>query len=249
MRLLLDTYSLLTRVGVAGIVFLPPLLVLAYHFPELRVYNHESGFEALLLSSSVLGVIMFLVGALVRSHCRKGEKGLIEKLGGWPTSVLLRHSDWRLDPHTKRRYHHTLTELLPSVKMPIADEEMEDTKEADKVYSAHIRRLRALTRDKSRYPLVFKELTNYGFARNLYLCRTNALLLLGGSLILHTRLVWRGTGLSVVTVTDWGVYGFLSVLVMLWVFFIDVEFVKGPAYDYAERLLETLDIMDVPQKS
>jgi hypothetical protein len=193
----------------------------------------------------------FLLSQLARDAGKKGEKALFERWGGMPSVAILRHRDSRLDTITKARYHKNLTKLVQGVKAPTAAEEEANPSSSDQTYTAWSTYLRVATRDTKKYPLVFKELVNYGYRRNLWGLRrmgtiTSACASGIGGLWLYLQYTRTGSisqellGACMVSLL------FLS----LWAFRFSSDWVRIPADAYAERLVEAIDTIDAkPSKA
>ena len=93
---------------------------------------------------------------------------------------MLRQSDETLDLQTKRRYHSRAEALIEGMRLPSPEEEQASPKDADEKYESVVRYLLANTRDSSKFALLLKENTAYGFRRNLYGLKSAGLALLVG---------------------------------------------------------------------
>src|SRR5208282_1226938 len=60
----------------------------------------------------------FLLSQLVRDRGKSKERWLFERWNGKPTTAMLRHSDTRLNLHTRGRYHARLSSMLPEISLP-----------------------------------------------------------------------------------------------------------------------------------
>jgi len=88
--------------------------------------------------------------------------------GGKPSTVKLRHRDTTNQrPHERTLPRHRASAAARS-QVPNATEETADPVAADSVYEAFGDFLRERTRDTKKCRLVFEELMNYGFRRNLW---------------------------------------------------------------------------------
>jgi hypothetical protein len=87
-------------------------------------------------------------------------------MGGWPTTLWLRHACDFLQPQTLTRYHAYLTASVPGLQLPSAEDEARDNDSADLAYSSAVKWLQERCRGKD-FPLVEKENAEYGFRRNL----------------------------------------------------------------------------------
>jgi hypothetical protein len=169
---LLDPYAREARLFPAAIACAP----LIWHFPLFSGSLGPSPANGVALVL-VLAAAMFLASSLSRTLGKSAESRLLAAWGGWPTTILLRHADDRIDPVTKARYHSALS-ALTKMPFPGAQEERTDKKGADDVYRsatlALIERERSRTQGRS---LVHRENAAYGFRRNLFGFRKPALVL------------------------------------------------------------------------
>jgi len=146
------------------IIFLPVWIAVVSWFPGFSIGNLISGVAIWV----ALGMLASQVG---RDQGKKKEAMLFQKWGGAPATYMLRHSDPRLNSVTRRRYHAKLGELLPSLRMPTAEEEAASPAAADEEYESCVHYLREKTRDRKRFELLFSENVGYGFRRNLWAMR------------------------------------------------------------------------------
>jgi hypothetical protein len=183
----------------------------------------------------------FLLSQLARDEGKKGENQLYEQWGGMPSVAIFRHRDKRLDPITKARYHKTLSTLVKA-KAPSPAEEEKDPATADQTYTAWSNYLRVNTRDTKMYPLLFDELVQYGYRRNLWGLRPVGITTSALSAI--TAAAWCYYGRR--TKGSWspetaGAAGLALVFLLLWAFRFTADWVRIPADAYGERLAETTD--------
>jgi hypothetical protein len=175
-----------------------------------------------------------------RDQGKRKETDLFNLWGGKPTTVKLRHRDQTINVHTKARYHAAGQTLMPTLPFPVAKDEAADPRAADAIYEAFGDLLRDRTRDAKQFPLVFEELMNYGFRRNLWgwkplgvALSAMVLLLLGGLLFLAFSGGTAPTSLLIgAIVVDAGFLGF-------WLASVNPSWVRIAADAYAERLLES----------
>ena len=120
-----------------------------------------SGIVVTLISSS--GV--YLAAVMGGLPGKRIEKGLWEKQGGRPTVRFLQHGNNEFNRFTRQRIHAKLIDL--GLDVPSANQEEEEPKTAIAKWESCVEALIQKTRDKNRFPLVFNNLTAYGFHRNL----------------------------------------------------------------------------------
>jgi hypothetical protein len=231
-----DAYTIRARYLPALLVALPLGAALLAWFPN--------GFTVLKPFSVLFGLWggAALVEQIGRDFGKRKEPGLFDRWGGKPTTRRLRHGDANNEVLLARR-HALLQRLLPDLRLPSPEDERRDPAAADKVYETCINFLREATRDKAKFPLVFEELCNYGFRRNLWGMKPFGLAI---SL----------TGLAALTVPSLIDYFRLSLLppllpatalladaamLLAWLFIIRPDWVRMTAEAYTDRLLESLE--------
>ena len=220
-----DTYTFLARVS--------PLLVLI--FPAvLAVFAWAPNGFTLPTTLTAVGMfvaVSFFAAQLGRDNGVALQKRLWFTWGGPPTTQLLRHRN-HPNPHVLARYHKKLAFLL-GTPLPTAKEEQLAPEEADKLYDAATALLRQKTRDLKAFPLVFKELTNYGFRRNLYGCRRSGILI-----SFLSTLAIALAALIEANVEHWVHCMIAASFFAFWVLRVNSGWVKIPAFAYAKSLLE-----------
>ena len=230
-----DIYSLKARVYPCSIVLLPCLLLAIFYITNIEAYYHY------LTSFIGIGVFSFVLAQIGRDQGKKKEKKLFEHWGGKPTNMILRHSNNHLDVHTKKRFHTKLEQVIPEMKIPTPEEELEDLYAADCIYDSCTKYLISKTRDTNKYHLLFKENINYGFRRNLWGMKAWALTIIVGCLIIHAVIATeKFTTFETPNTTDWLLLATLVIISMFWLFTVNKEWIKVTAFAYAERLHETL---------
>lgn len=231
-----DTYSLKARVYPCLIVLLPIFLLAIIYVTNIKLYFHY------ITSFVSFGVFSFLLAQIGRDNGKLKEKELFEYWGGKPTSMILRHSNDYLDSHTKNRLHSRLTQTIPNIKIPTNEEEQENRQAADKIYDSCTKYLISKTRDSNKYHLLLNENINYGFRRNLWGMKTWALpIIFICMFILLLTATKTFTTIETINNGDYILFSIYTLLIMIWIFIIKKDWIKLPAFAYAERLFETLD--------
>ncbi|MYF28111.1 MAG: hypothetical protein F4169_04485 [Gammaproteobacteria bacterium] len=235
---LIDPYELKARV-LPALIHISPLLPLFIGVPILNADVTGSGTLATLL---FLAFTVLLSNA-VRPLGKRLENRLIDDWGGLPTTILLRYSDTSINLETKKRYHVALEVLLAKSEWPTVETERANPKMADAVYESAIDALRERTRDRDKYRLVFAELANYGFARNLRGGRPIGLILAALLLILDVTVIAGNEWLTQLASPLLWHFGTLCALVFVVVLltFFGNRFVREAGDNYARALLATLD--------
>lgn len=182
---LFDRYSLNARVKPAFLLFLPVVVMVYVLFEPSRTLG--GSILTLLLS---FGVVAFAANQM-STHGNLLQEKLFAKWGGAPSTIILRHSDSRLDRNTKQRYKLALEGLIPNFKAPTEAEEKADPRAADEMYDSAASYLREHTRDAKKFALILNENIEYGFSRNLLACKPMGLFLSIACLALSLALFWK----------------------------------------------------------
>jgi len=157
-----DAYGRQARLLPALLLLFPLFVTVAIWFPAL--YQTAAG----LIGLAVACGVTVLFGHLSRERGRRQERLLFATWGGKPTTIWLRFRDANLDHHTKTRYGEFLQGKIRGWKAPSEDEEKRDPTGVDARYDTAVKWLLEYTRNRKRFPLVFKENISYGFRRNLF---------------------------------------------------------------------------------
>ena len=235
---LIDRYDRVARLypvylAVAPAIFL--IVVLALGAPEWW---------------SRLGAIAVAIGAPLfvvqfgRSAGKRKEAALFAWRGGAPALTLLRHRSPTSNPVTLER-RHRLVEAATGVHLPTAEEERANPDAADGAYQSAVNSLKELTRDRGRFPLVFNELVNYGFRRNLWGLKPFGVSLAAASAASSAViLLWE-----VLADIRWSPaapalsLGVSIVVLGVWSAVVTPPWVNQTAEAYAERLLASAELL------
>ena len=106
-------------------------------FAPKSVFDFAAGSVALLAA----GCFLYFLASLTRSRGKIIEQRLNESLGGWQTTIVLRHRDSTIDAITKTRYHEALSKLNGDAKFPTPAEELQSPSDADDFYRSATKRL------------------------------------------------------------------------------------------------------------
>lgn len=223
----LDTYTVQARLSPALLTSLPFGIAIIAFFPEKFIEL------TLLLGLAISCGTPLLLTGLARDRGKKKEHELFDQRTKEPTTQMLRHRDNRINPYTKQRYHDTLY-YLTNLPLPTKAEEYNDPDRADRIYDSCIRRLREATRNDR---LVFNELINYGFRRNLWGMKpfgvaTAAIGFLATFLAIFLR--WNGITNTLVPIIATILNG---LFLLWWLIWINPDWVRDAAFSYANRLL------------
>lgn len=199
---------------------------------------------------------LYLISTICRSLGKELEKKYYSKWGGKPTTIILRHQDNTLNNQEKKRYHNFLDKNVPDMagKIPSRLDEQNQPCFADDIYRSSISWLREQRRDKEKYNLVYEELIQYGFRRNLASVKLYGIAICMLSLaITITNLLFKSdissTKISEILALikqNMTAYHIASLLLTLaaigcWIIIVNEKWVKDAAYDYAIRLVRSID--------
>ena len=234
-----DSYTWKARILPVFIVLLPLGIAAALWLPNFVFVERLMGALA-----APFGLAM-LLSQIGRDRGYRKQPALWGRWGGAPTTQLLRHRTPGSNPILLKRYHDKLRLLQPDVNVPSAEEEARDPDQADHVYAACVKFLISQTRDRSRFPLLYKENANYGFRRNLWGLKAFALALSLLSLIaaiLRFWFVWKTPAAFSGEVIASAVLSLA--LFVFWIMWVTPSWVLIPATAYAERLLECCEQLE-----
>lgn len=256
---LFDDYSRQARLFPALLTTFPPLLAVLAWFPELLT----SSVGATLLTVGTSCGLLYLLASLARTRGKAVEGYLLKKLGGWPTTIILRHNNDRLDEHTRKRYHQFLSKNVQGLKLPTIAQQLDDPTAADRKYKSAIKWLKERTR-KEKFSIVEKENAQYGFRRNLRGMRAIGILscivtiIASGAAILNRQpeiftAIFDQSASEIITQLKM-ISPILSaalavnlVAIVGWIFLIRDKWVEEAGYQYATALLATCDRMSQQQ--
>jgi hypothetical protein len=188
--------------------------------------------------------LTFLLAQIGRDFGKRKEPYLYSLWTGKPSVSKMRHSDTSINVHTRERYHQRAVQLL-RIPMPTEAGERDDPQCADQIYEAYSNLLLERTRDKKKFPLIFQELTNYGFRRNLWGMKPFGLTL--SIVCVFSELVRLVSGLFAhrpPSVLNLASLLLATFLLLCWIFVINPEWVRIAANAYAERLLAASEMLD-----
>ena len=165
----LDEYTLRARLAPAIIAGMP-----AFAFAAIFVSWGSLGLPHLAASLG-LTILFASFSDIARRRGRRIEPGLTEKMGGLPSTTMLRHRDETIDPTTKAKMHSFLAGKVKTPAPTPAQEEA-DPKAADAFYARGGTWLRENTRETKKFRVLFNENISYGFRRNLLSLRLPGLI-------------------------------------------------------------------------
>ena len=236
-KVALDEYSRNARLKPAFLVVLPVgLLVSVFGLKASVMLAAVSG------PLATLGLTL-LLAQIGRDFGKRKEPLLYLLWGGKPSVAKMRHRDPSMNKHTRARYHQK-AEIVLGFSLPDVTSEENDPNAADAVYEAYSNLLLERTRDRKKFPLIFQELVNYGFRRNLWGMRPIGLTLSATCVVLEIG----GVAYSALSHQMPSALALTSVLLSIfllacWIFLINPEWVRLVANAYAERLLASSEML------
>jgi hypothetical protein len=231
MKSIFDPYTLKARVFPAFLLFLPASLAIMAWAPEIKIP------VVALFGISGNIALSFFISERVRDLGKRKEHALWIEWGGTPTTQLLRHKNPEVTDEIRNGWRKALEAVLDA-PLPSAGSESKSPKKADDVYEAAIGRLRELTREVERFPIVFKENVSYGFRRNLWALKpTGIVLSIAGSFACAVRIIVAN--LNNMTFDPHTAYVLVLCVFMLvwWAMVITKSWIRTQAFEYAKRLL------------
>ena len=239
-----DSYTWKARVLPVFVVLLPVGLAASLWFPSFVFIERLVGALA-----APFGLAM-LLSQIGRDFGYRKQPALWRRWGGTLTTQQLRHRTDNSNPVLLKRYHDRLSLLRPDLSLPSAAEETQDPTQADHVYAACVQFLISQTRDRTQFPLLFKENVNYGFRRNLWGLKPFGITLAAACLVASILRAWLLQG----SPTDLGAELLVSivvsfVLVLFWTSWVTHKWVRIPAEAYAARLLECCEQLEPSRKT
>lgn len=234
---LFDEYSLKARVRPAFYCLLP--LVVTVYLVAPTFYSTATA----LFSIAVACGFVTMLANFTRYRGRKTEKRLFDAWGGKPTTILLRHTDNSLDPHTKARYHSHISQNASGWTPPTIQDELNDPAQADKVYDSAIKWLLEQTRDKKKYRLLFDENITYGYRRNTLGIKWLGITLAVLSIAIISSTLEYNTSPAYINqhIAELGIGAFCVLVLFTWLFVVNEQWVRDAADGYAMRLLASCD--------
>jgi len=237
---LFDIYSLNARVKPAFLLVFPVVIALFTLFEPSRSW----GGAAITFIIS-FGIINFAANQMSTKGNILQDK-LFLKWGGSPTTIILRHSDHRLDTHTKSRYMSIMERLISNFSAVSYEQEVNDSCKADEMYRTAGNYMKEHTRDTKKYPLVFKELITYGFSRNIKAFKWLGFTISTLSLAVSGFIIWykhiKDNNAPIVDLLfnipfeNTALILSLVLMIFLWLFLVTEKWVEVRSFSYAKAL-------------
>jgi len=224
----LDDYSRRARLVPALLVVLPAAVAALCWLPTASVKAIAVG----LFSWFGFGLLLAELG---RDLGKRRESALWATWGGSPTVRRLRLLETATNDAARDRWRRLVSGLASDVRFPSREDEQADPKAADDTYAVCIARIRELTRDSVKFPLVYQENVSYGFRRNLWAMKPAAIALAALALFVTPASLVVSTNASIGMVC--GSAAISVVMLTWWCLRITSRWVREAAERYAEQLL------------
>jgi len=238
-----DHYVISARIKPIFFVLLPIVLSVLVTEPSVQSWG-----ATILTFLVTFGVISFLSNTISIAG-NDAQVKLFTKWGGAPTIRFLRHSDTYIDEFTKRRYHDWLSKNIDGLILPTSEDESKDKDKADMIYQSAANYLLERTRDISKYPLLYKDLVNYGFVRNLFALKWWGVISSILAIVIFSAdaaMIAQSTK-SMNEIFNNGLLHFLGIIISvtmlaIFIFVVSESLVKSRAERYAKSLLACCDL-------
>ncbi len=235
-----DVYSLKARLAPMTLALLP-LLILGVTF-SIDLNNYWN----FIASVGLVSALTLLLSEFGRDLGKKKERKLWKTWGGEPVVQILRLSNRFINGTTKTRYHALLQELCPVKVTPTLSVEKSNPTAFDYIYTSWGDYLRNNTRDKTKFPLVFKELVSYGFRRNLWGLKSTALIVLLLCICTNYLVFANRVGnfsFDLFPSEFWVSSACYIVISVIWIFKITKHWVRPLAFEYAKQLCASVELL------
>lgn len=229
-----DSYGLHAQWAPVLAVVAPPIFATYMVFPDL--VNPKGAAGGILL----VGALPPMLAHTARNLGKRLEPRLWAKLGGKPTTRLLRHRDRTIPELTKRRYFLTLEHV--GIDRPTEADEAADPFAADTVYESAGDWLRRHTRDPKILSLVANKNRSYGFARNSLGVRWIGFTLTLAAGLAGSWLTYQAAFEASPKLQDFAAAAAVNLLAAtLWLLAVNSESVRSADDAYAIAILECLE--------
>ena len=195
------------------------------------------------ISATTIAALYFLLSQIGRDRGKANENQLWKDWDGAPSIQMLRYSDATLTKLTKKRYHAKLQALSPVDNLPTEEFERANAEAADEIYQHWCKYIISHTRDNKKFSLLYRENVNYGFRRNLWGLKPFAitLILITGTVSATYFLSKYGFKVMLHDYYFIGIHIGIILLLLLWALIVTRNWIRIPAFAYAERLAEAVE--------
>ena len=230
-----DDFTYHARVLPVLVIIMPILVIVIYNGITFSSWSENS------LLFSIALVFLVFTSKVARNEGKKHENLMYKRLGGMPTTIVLRFSDATFDSVTKKRYHEKLNKC-DGLDLPMGAED--ENQSSDDQYQSASTILRTYANaNREKEPRVYQELKDYNFWRNLYGTKKFALIIYA---IIVIREIVTMENFSVKQVFLQPYPNYLVLIIMLFciltlILFVTPKTVEQKAFDYAKTLIEVCE--------
>jgi hypothetical protein len=237
-----DHYSINALFMPAFFICLPLVFTTVAWYPDSKTIF--GGIMTVLISFGVMSFLSVIISNMGNSI----QRNYFNRWGGAPIILLFMPDNDEIDQYTKKRYFKWLNSKIPDLNLSLDQDDKSDLQQ--KIRSA-TNFLREYTRDKKKYPAIYRDNVAYGFSRNLVAIKYVGLAMSIISLVVNVAVIFYPDYFQLISgqnstysVTFLGVAALtVSVLsIFLLLFVVNESFVKQRAYRYARSLLEICEM-------
>lgn len=234
-----DRYTRTARISPFFILAIPLGLAVFVWFPD-----KFQEWKSALGSTAIWAIASLVISQIVRDAGSRKQEYLFKKWGGVPTTRLLRHRD-ASNSILLSRHHRKLEKLLSEESEPFSlpqqEEELSNPIDADKKYETCVSYLKSKTRDAEKFKLLHTENRSYGFRRNLWgLKKIGIALCIVSSLFISYK-IWDTYKTSQIAIEDVALLIVSVVILFMWFFIFNENWVKEAANRYAQTLINSCE--------
>jgi hypothetical protein len=194
------------------------------------------------IATGAVAILLAVMSDLARRRGRAIEPAIIQRMGGLPSTTMMRYrddSDDTFDGAAKAAMHKFCAAKIGG-DAPTPDSEKADPAATDDFYKRCGNWLRENTRDTKRFKLLFEENVTYGFRRNLLGLKWAALALSAAVVAFCLAMLWSHFPLDVADATTEKLLGVVLIAFLTaayFLLFVNEAGVVQAARTYARQLL------------
>ena len=237
---LLDTYIIRAQLVPAVLAAFPALALFAAF-----ISWKDISFSHAIAGTGLLAVLWLFLDRAKRLG-KELEPGLFAKMGGMPSTTMLRHSDGAFNKIEKEGFHSFLSRKLAKLA-PSPEREAANPQEADDYYKRAGNWLRENTRDTKRFSILFNDNMTYGARRNLLGVKPYALILNGIVVVACIGLLYFFAPLTSIGTTTASISTVLVVAAIhagSFLRYVNESAVMQAARQYGRQLILSCDTLD-----
>ena len=161
-------------------------------------------------ATGAMAILLAVMSDVARRRGRAIEPGIIQRMGGLPSIVMMYYRDNTFDRAAKATMHKFIGNKI-AARPPTPEGEQADPAAADDFYKRCGNWLRENTRDTRKFKILFEENITYGFRRNLLGLKWPAVILDAAIVLFCLVMLWSRLPFNIVDPT---IQKLLSVVVI-----------------------------------